>query len=376
MAIITSQPIHIVGAGPAGLSAAIALSNAGREVHVHERYAGPGRRFQGDLQGLENWTTDSDVLNELNGMGIKTDFHTTPFYEVAMTDGKNIFTRQSKEPLFYLVKRGNFENSLDHSLHQQAIQKGVHIHYKSKMPLSHADIVATGPIRKAIIAMDKGIVFPTQLPNMALAIFDDSFAFLGYSYLLVADGYGCLCTVVFNDLTRLNACFEQTMQLAQKMFPLNLSDAKPVGGIGSFSLHHPKQLGKTLLVGEAAGMQDLLWGFGIRTALTSGYLAAKSILSQQDYSKLIHDTFDGQFKASIVNRYFWEKIKLCSRPLLPWMTKIPISLRGHFKGLYRFTPIHRLFYPLALKYVKKRYPNSIDFEESIDFFNKENLHAV
>lgn len=47
-------PINIVGAGPAGLAAAITLARAGRAVIVHEAQAEVGYRFQRDLQGLEN----------------------------------------------------------------------------------------------------------------------------------------------------------------------------------------------------------------------------------------------------------------------------------------------------------------------------------
>jgi len=66
--------VEIVGAGPAGLSAALTAARAGREVTVWERRADCGSRFHGDLQGLENWTTRGDVLEELAGMGIATTF--------------------------------------------------------------------------------------------------------------------------------------------------------------------------------------------------------------------------------------------------------------------------------------------------------------
>ena len=74
--------IEISGAGPAGLSAALAAAHAGRAVRVHERRDEVGRRFHGDFQGFENWTTEGDVLDELAGMGIEPAFDHTPFYEV------------------------------------------------------------------------------------------------------------------------------------------------------------------------------------------------------------------------------------------------------------------------------------------------------
>src|SRR6516165_4202974 len=71
---IPAQPITVVGAGPAGLACAIALANAGRNVVVREWHQQAGARFHGDFQGLENWSDEQDVLDELRAAGIQTTF--------------------------------------------------------------------------------------------------------------------------------------------------------------------------------------------------------------------------------------------------------------------------------------------------------------
>jgi YHS domain-containing protein len=70
--------IHIAGAGPAGLAAAITLAREGRPVIVHEARSGVGHRFRRDLQGLENWTTKGDALAVLSDLGIATGFERLP----------------------------------------------------------------------------------------------------------------------------------------------------------------------------------------------------------------------------------------------------------------------------------------------------------
>lgn len=355
------SPIHILGAGPAGLCAAIGLARAGRDVHLHERYDVAGKRFQGDLQGLENWTQAENVLEELRSFGIETNFTATPFREVVLTDGKNSFSRNSSEPIFYLVKRGPFPDSLDSGLAKQALEAGVKIQYQSRWPAEQSDIIATGPLRQALAAADKGYIFPIDHPNIAVGIFHDELAFKGYSYFLVDNGYGCLCTVVFNDFHRLNACFEKTFKIAQRLYNIKMDHARPVGGIGGFSLNYPKKMGDSCIVGEAGGFQDFLWGFGIRLALNSGHLAAQSVLYGKDYVKTVDEKLTPFLKAGIVNRYLWETMKFNSKPIIPMMMRLPMPLRSSFKFLYRYSAFHRLLYPFAERYVKKHYSNSIDF---------------
>lgn len=350
-----NKPIHILGAGLGGLAASIVLARAGAEVHLYERYDVVGKRFQGDLQGIDNWSTQQDVLSLLNSFGIDPTFPSTPFTKVSIFDGKRSFEGHSKEPLFYLVKRGPFPDTLDTALCQQALSYGVQIHYRSTYPQEKAHLIATGPIRRALVASDRGVAFKTDLPNMAVGIFHDDLAYLGYSYLLVANGYGCICTVVFKDFHRLNECFEKTIAAVKKIAPVDLGDVHPVGGVGSFVLNHPLQQGNALLVGEAAGFQDLLWGFGIRTALTSGYLAAQSLLNKENYKMKIDQMITQGMKASVVNRFLWEKLKWNKKPLIPYGFHLPGSLRTQFRLLYNFSPIHRLLYPFASRYVQRTY---------------------
>ena len=58
-------------------------------------------------------------------------------------------------------------------------------------------------------------------------------------------------------------------------------------------------------MGEAAGLQDYLLAFGLRQAITSGYLAAKSILNNENYDNLIKKRFLSQLQTSISNRFLY-----------------------------------------------------------------------
>ena len=97
------NPLHIAGAGPAGLTAAITGAKAGVPTVVYERSADVGTRFHGDFQGLENWSTEGDVLDELAGLGVELNFEHIPIREQVCydMDGREYLLR-SPEPLYYL----------------------------------------------------------------------------------------------------------------------------------------------------------------------------------------------------------------------------------------------------------------------------------
>jgi flavin-dependent dehydrogenase len=69
-----NQPVKIMGAGPAGLAAAITLARHNYEVVVYEKRSDCGARFRGDLQGLENWSSRVAILDELRTLGIEPNF--------------------------------------------------------------------------------------------------------------------------------------------------------------------------------------------------------------------------------------------------------------------------------------------------------------
>lgn len=103
-----AQHITIAGSGPAGLTAAITLAHAGYTVDVHERNRDAGERFRGDVQGLENWSTRRDVLDELRGWNIAVNFACHPLTSLHVSNGdETIRVPPGHRPLAYLVKRGS-----------------------------------------------------------------------------------------------------------------------------------------------------------------------------------------------------------------------------------------------------------------------------
>jgi len=302
--------IEIVGAGPAGLSAALTAARAGREVTVWERRADCGSRFHGDLQGLENWTTRGDVLEELAGMGIATTFDCAAIREGVFFDGDGRErTVRSSRPAFYLVRRGSGSGTLDQALKAQALAAGVRIRFGQAPPVTREEAIRTpGPSR--CDALDVGYVFRTDMADGVFAALSERLAPKGYAYLLVSRGWGTVAACLFDDYARAREYRELTREFFERRAGLRMRDARAFAGTGTLRPTAVPRVGKTLYAGEAAGLQDALWGFGMRFALVSGHMAARAVIerSPRDYDRSLRARFEGLLRASVVNRYFYERL--------------------------------------------------------------------
>ncbi len=327
-----SEPITIAGAGPSGLAAAITLARSGRRVVVYEKNADVGMRFHNDFQGLENWTTEGDVLDFFRMMPIEVDFFCRPVYGGLLQGPTDRAQVRSDEPLFYLVKRGSGEGTLDRSLKRQAIDCGVRIVFNSPVSAGQSDVIATGPRKPRMFAA--GVVFDTAIADTAAIILDNDIAPKGYAYLLAAEGRATLATVLYSHFDRCEHYLEKAVAAFRNILPLELGNPTKFSGFGSFFLRKTAVEKGQRFVGEAAGFQDFLFGFGIRYAITSGHLAAKSIIENVDYDRLWKLRLNKQLKASALNRRLYEMFGNVAYTHLIKKTNASSDPRGLWRRFY------------------------------------------
>lgn len=294
--------VQIAGAGPAGLAAAITLARAGRRVTVHEAQPEVGYRFGGDLQGIENWTTERDALDVLRDDGI-----TTAFARVACREGTafdawgEAHPVRSRAPLFYMVERGPGRGSLDRALLEQALALGVDVRFGSRLEqLEGPGILAVGP--KAADAIAVGYHFETNMEDGFWAICDETLAPQGYAYLLVMNGRGTVKSCMFTGFKQERAYVARTVEAFRRLAGLEMKHAQPHGGVGNFRVPVSARSGRHPVAGEQAGFQDRLWGFGIRLAIRSGVLAARSFLNSADYESSSRRELRPWLRTALINR--------------------------------------------------------------------------
>jgi flavin-dependent dehydrogenase len=301
-----SQPIRIAGAGPSGLAAAIALARGGRSVEVHEAKRDVGTRFIGDIQIIEGSSEREPVPEFLDRIGIETNFYFRPAFGATFYDHRNSArTIRSADPFGYFIHRGAEPNTLDRGLLAQAQRLGVNVLLNSRLQPADADIVATGPAAPDGLA--KEMTWHTADEERVEVFFNHHLAPGGYSYLFILDGIATFGCAIVADFKKIDEYFDHSLHSAQKAHAFTIPSETRTGySYMNFHLKSVSTKNGARYVGEAAGFQDYLFGLGIRYALTTGWLAARSILEERDFDELWQRELAPKQETSLVNRFLYE----------------------------------------------------------------------
>jgi len=348
--VLAKELIRIAGAGISGLTCAINLCIEGYKVIVFEKRDEVGARFNCDFQGLENWSSAEDALTTLAKMNIQTNFYYKGFRETALIDHSlKKYTITSTDDRFgvYMLKRGREVDCLDQSLKKQAIASGVEIEFNAKNKETYTDVIATGPRYPSGIVY--GIKGTADHDDVTALLFDDIGAPKGYAYMAILDGQVTLASVMMRDFTTARERFSGVRDHFCRLYNLDIKEPKQFSGYGNFFLKRTYCDHGKFYIGESAGLQDYLLGFGMRHAFVSGYLASQSIIHGLDYNTLLKTTVLPLIKSSLVNRFSYEKIgNLGYEKLLKKWSSSTDPLK-HLRTWYNYTVLKRFLYPVACK---------------------------
>lgn len=347
--------VAIIGAGPAGLTAALTLGRAGFNVIVKEARRDVGLRPSGGFQILENWSRDEKAPDFLKRIGVKTNFLFDPSYSF---EGYCAFRKRRKFsssiPFFYLMRRGAEEGCLDAGLKEQVLDAGITIEFGECVEkTSGPSIIATGPKFPNMFAM--GYVFKTDIEDVLAIIFDDELDAGGYSYFLAKNGNGTIASGFFSGFgcgKGLRERMERSVAAFKELYDFRMNDKKQFTACGNIFFPKHYHTAQKYYVGESAGLQDYLWGCAIRTAMHSGFLAAQAIIKSSDYDASIRKHILPWMKASASNRFVFSRMENKARSAFIDRMKASRDPRNFMHELYSPSLLKALICPIALTYAK------------------------
>jgi len=289
-------PIYVVGAGLAGLTAAINLAREGREVIVLEK----GKRVGGLAvynPSPHGTPMDADAMSRYTGIDLKPGM-------VPMTGGilgvwgKRFKLKFPPNVQAWMIERGPRSSSMDHYLYRIAVEEGVKFEFDQPIisdrqvhELPRGSIMATGLHADGFEAANVpyqslyGYFSKCRVPWPEARV---SFYFDDYSpdYAFTCSVNGIAFALIFNR-QRPVAKWEMEKFAEQatledgypfkKFFPLG-GGAK--GGAAAAPIRHfsnPRLFqGDLILAGTLAGMMDPILFFGMHGAFLSGKIAARA----------------------------------------------------------------------------------------------------
>lgn len=305
------KTIKIAGAGIAGLICAIGLRKSGHEVTVFEKRKTIGKQFNGDFQGIENWSEKGDFSESIRYLGIELEDISIVGKRVTVIGPKEkVYRLKSKKPIFYLVKRGKEKDTLDNYLYEIAKDKGVRFHFDLPIQdLSQVHVMATGPNPSSSIIIAVGMTFKTDLDDGVYIHVDTDYNKTGYQYLVSINQTATLASMGLKGELLGKTSVENGLFIFQKIIgKFKIKDVKHFGGYGVHS--QIKLSSSKIYLGESAGLQDHFLGFGMRYAIKSAIFAVKSIEFSQEnnYISNYNLMVKRHISPSVRKTIFWRKV--------------------------------------------------------------------
>ncbi len=304
--------VNIVGAGISGLSAAVVLSRAGKKVNVVERANCIGGSKGQDFQVIRNYGTDLGFLDSLSEFGIDIKYkHPVNKIIKFSPSGRAMEVNSDNGPLFYVVKRGKANISLDSQIYHSIDKNFASFEFNRNASVMSGDIISTGPIIRNIVGF--GYTFEgIDIDSDKIYFFmNNKYAPKGYIYVSpFDDGTASVAAVSYDlncNLKILLDRFLEENKLMQRALS-GVTSSETFNGFAYCNYPESAQINNKLFVGAAAGFVEAARGFGVKYSILSGILAAKSIIENKDYDVLWKDCFGNELKESLKRNFLLNKL--------------------------------------------------------------------
>jgi len=294
------KDIRIVGAGPAGLVAAIDLNRAGYNVIVYDK--------QDSVGGEPGWhpsvhsTPVSKKLFDYIGIDCREAFVESSHCFKAFVFGEQVDVNPYQETGLFNTERGHRPTSLDNVLYRIAAQEGVNFEFRStwkeddfrKAP--KGTIIATG--------LSGGVYEWMEIPCSVFAGYW-AYSEIEKDYISTAGYFGSYSNE-YGYAGSMNGIWYVLLFARKEVPPENLEAFKQellrVEGrtfdrwrrFSGLTPKGPRLYHKDfILTGTFGGFVEPAYGFGITGSLLSGKISAMAVYDPQKAEKEFHTYTDG-----------------------------------------------------------------------------------
>lgn len=293
---MANKTMHIVGAGPAGLVAAINLKRQGYDVIIHEA--------ESQVGGPPSWhpsvhisPIDFDLLEDFIGIDVRPAFKdVTPDMNYFVNNERRPFSEFIGDPdCMYICIRGPHEKSLDNFLYQIAIKEGVEVRFNERWGKKDFDeapektIVATGFGQSAYEALDYKFTpfygfwtreeFPEE--HTHISIYEGDYT-NEYGYSGSKDGVGYALIFARGDITP-----EGLEKFSQELREQEHYAIKEWGRFTGATTRYSRLFDRQFIfAGTASGFIDPAQGYGILAAMIGGKIAAMAVEDPEGAQKI------------------------------------------------------------------------------------------
>ncbi len=296
--------ININGAGPAGLSAGIEFLRNGYDINLFEKQKNVCSRFDSSYQFMFIPGSSADgryFLRTILEDDVFDDMFLVPIHSVNITAKNKTVNFRSIKPIFWALRRGSKYDTLDYALKRSFELLGGEIEFGSTHPKPIID--ATGG--KIPSGISREVIFDTDIDDTFHLIYDKNLAPGAYAYLCVINNKATICVAVSRNMKNVTEYLTKTVEQFRKMYKLDIENPHYQTNFVSFKILD-EYVQESIFVGESAGLQDGMFGFGLWYALISGQMAAHSIISGIDYDLAVKQSLVPLLKTGKANRFIYE----------------------------------------------------------------------
>ena len=108
------------------------------------------------------------------------------------------------------------------------------------------------------------------------------------------------------DAKNMDRHFDECLARFRQIEDFAISGGRTGASYMTYAIPLAPAAGKGLPAGEAGGFQDYLFGLGIRYALATGEMAARSLLTGRSYEELWREPVGRKRDASLAARFLYE----------------------------------------------------------------------